>query len=227
MGMRAAAWEKMHQLRADDLYVVGVPVQITEPDHRNTISDALRDLRKTPSLVVIDTLSRSMAGRDENSAEDMSAFVGSVDLLRDDLKCAVIIVHHENKDGSIRGSTALPGAADTMFNLTKDENSQYTTLKTDKMKEAEEPPEMTFYPTPVTVELPEGPPRTSIVLGDDTWTPEIYARAKELDGPAPLSPFKSSNGGVSHLHPVPDLPEEPASSDKPADDGLGDFLDED
>jgi hypothetical protein len=72
-----------------------------------------------PVLLVLDTLSRLMPGANENSAQDMSAFVYAVDQLREDAgDAASLVIHHTGKDGLLaRGSGALENAADMMLSL--------------------------------------------------------------------------------------------------------------
>jgi hypothetical protein len=76
------------------------------------------ELVRRPALVVFDTLSRCMPGGDENSAQDVGRVIAASDRIRRATDAAVLIVHHTGKDGlSERGSSALRGAADTMFSL--------------------------------------------------------------------------------------------------------------
>jgi hypothetical protein len=83
--------------------------------------DALSD-EVPPSLIVIDTLARSMGNGDENTAKDMGAFVRSVDFLREKTGAHVMVIHHSGKDTSkgARGSGSLRAAADTEIELTRD-----------------------------------------------------------------------------------------------------------
>ena len=67
-----------------------------------------------PDIVILDTLHGATAGADENSARDMGQVLGSVRYIRDTLGCAVLLVHHANKQGGYRGSSALHGAVDVM-----------------------------------------------------------------------------------------------------------------
>lgn len=67
-----------------------------------------------PDIVILDTLHGATAGADENSARDMGQVLGSVRYIRDTLGCAVLLVHHANKQGGYRGSSALHGAVDLM-----------------------------------------------------------------------------------------------------------------
>src|SRR4029078_4316342 len=65
--------------------------------------------------VVLDTLNRSLRGS-ESSDEDMSAYVGAADAIRDEFDCSVIVVHHCGvNDSRPRGHTSLTGAADAQL----------------------------------------------------------------------------------------------------------------
>lgn len=74
-----------------------------------------------PGLIIIDTLARCFGG-DENSTQDMSRFVRSLDTVRDLYGCSVLVVHHANKteksgSGKVRGSSVLYGAVDVSLQL--------------------------------------------------------------------------------------------------------------
>jgi hypothetical protein len=72
-----------------------------------------------PGLVFIDTLSRAIAGGDENSSVDMGAFVKHADRLRVGAKAHTSVVHHSGKDTSkgARGHSLLRAAADTEIEI--------------------------------------------------------------------------------------------------------------
>src|SRR5574341_509545 len=75
-----------------------------------------------PRLLVVDTLARCFGGGDENSSQDMSRFVGTLDLLRELFGGSVLVVHHANKTdkvgaGKVRGSSVLYGAVDVSMQL--------------------------------------------------------------------------------------------------------------
>lgn len=91
-----------------------------------------------PVMIAIDTLARNMPGRDENKQQDMGAFIAGCDRLRTAFECLVIIVHHENREGEVRGSTVLPGAADTLIEVKRKADNE-TRLKVRKQKDGEEP----------------------------------------------------------------------------------------
>lgn len=77
---------------------------------------------KAPDLIVVDTLSRSMAG-DESATRDASRYVAALDELvaavrKAGKRCTVVLVHHSRKDGDVyRGSSVLRGAADFEFEV--------------------------------------------------------------------------------------------------------------
>jgi hypothetical protein len=102
----------------------------------------VRKLDPKPEVVVIDTLSRSLAGRDESSAEDMSALIELVDMIRRELGIAVVLIHHCGKDKSrgARGSSALLGGVDGMFEVTK--NGAEIVIRCEKAKDWEAPKPM-------------------------------------------------------------------------------------
>lgn len=88
-----------------------------------------------PALIVIDTLARALpAGKDENSAKDMSEFTNEVDRIRDRFRCVVVIVHHSGlaDNQRARGSSAIKATLDaelcvSMSGATR--QAQWTKLK--------------------------------------------------------------------------------------------------
>jgi hypothetical protein len=67
------------------------------------------------AMVVIDTLSRAMAGANENASEDMTSFVAACDRIRAASGAHVMVVHHAGKDTAkgARGHSSLRAATDT------------------------------------------------------------------------------------------------------------------
>lgn len=74
-----------------------------------------------PVLLVIDTLSRVMAGGDENSAADMTALIRNIDAIREATGAHVMLVHHTGKDTArgARGHSSLRAATDTEIEVGK------------------------------------------------------------------------------------------------------------
>ena len=58
----------------------------------------------------IDTLARTPVGGDENSAGDTGAFLATVDTIRSESGCTVLVVHQSDKDkGDERGVPVYAG----------------------------------------------------------------------------------------------------------------------
>jgi hypothetical protein len=118
---RAFAWLQAHDMVGRDIPFVAItsPVDLCHvqtgdvPLLISTIQQRIGF--DQPGLIEIDTVSRAMAGGDENAPDDMGAFVFALDQLRAALHCHVSGIHHvgksENK-GS-RGHSLLPAAVDT------------------------------------------------------------------------------------------------------------------
>lgn len=70
-------------------------------------------------LIVIDTLSRALAGGDENSSQDMGTFVKHVDRIRASCKAHLMVVHHSGKDTArgARGWSGIRAAVDTEIEI--------------------------------------------------------------------------------------------------------------
>lgn len=79
-----------------------------------------------PLLIVIDTLSRVMAGGDENSAADMTALIRNIDAVREATEAHIMLVHHTGKDAArgARGHSSLRAATDTEIEVQADGESR-------------------------------------------------------------------------------------------------------
>lgn len=87
--------------------------------------------------IVIDTLARATAGDNENDVADMMHFVeqraGPIARITG---AAVLIVHHTNKTGSIRGSSSLKAACEAVLRIDRDDMGRRCTAE--KVKDGEE-----------------------------------------------------------------------------------------
>ena len=88
-------------------------------DHEELI-EAIRPLADPPTLIVLDTLNRSLKGS-ERDDKDMGSYIAAAEALREAFDCLVAIVHHSGLDtGRPRGHTSLAAAADTQIQVYKD-----------------------------------------------------------------------------------------------------------
>ena len=125
---------------------VKVPLFVITPgidfvDHASEFVDLIgEEPYLSPQLIVVDTLARCFLG-DENKQEYMGKFVKSLDLLREHYECDILVVHHANKIGKVRGSSVLFGAVDVSWHLTNAKGRpaadgiRNMVLKADKLRE--------------------------------------------------------------------------------------------
>lgn len=150
LGKRIKGWRYKHACEGIDAPFLLLPVAVELLDEQQRAKllrtiDAAKDRAGFHiGLIVVDTVSRALAGADENGQEAMGAFVKACDAIRQHAGGAVLGVHHsgKDKDRGMRGSTVLLGACDAVIRLTKAES--LVTLKTEKQKDAEQADELFF-----------------------------------------------------------------------------------
>lgn len=104
----------------------GLDLLHPDADTTRVITLAEEVARRAPlKLIVIDTLSRVMAGGDENGPVDMTAFIKNVDRIRHATGAHIMIVHHTGKDVAkgARGHSSLRAATDTEIEVATDETN--------------------------------------------------------------------------------------------------------
>lgn len=101
--------------------------------------DELRSLitRKNVHLVIVDTLAGIMPGCDENSVKDVQPIFLSLRRLAERTEAAIILIHHTNKIGNYRGSSALKAAVDLMLMVSSKPESHDIDFKTEKARDTE------------------------------------------------------------------------------------------
>lgn len=97
------------------------------------------------SLIVVDTLSRAMAGGNENGPEDMTRFIGNLDALRELTGAHIMVVHHSGKDtaAGARGHSSLRAASDSEIELERKEDGLIV-VTTTKQRDIEPKPPIGF-----------------------------------------------------------------------------------
>jgi len=134
---RITAWENYHgRTASEECYFLTDAVQFMETGDVEELLFAIGLLPVRPVYVVVDTLARTMLGYEENSSKDMGVYIAGADRIRSATSANVCLLHHVNKSGDTRGSTALPGALDTIIEVKRDDD--ILTLTCGKQKDAEE-----------------------------------------------------------------------------------------
>ena len=92
---------------------------------KDTIS-ATEDQHGDIGMIIVDTLARNFGGGNENSTEDMNAFIERIDDLKDTFKSCISIVHHtgHNSGTRARGSSVLPAAVDAEYKVVRKDVSE-------------------------------------------------------------------------------------------------------
>lgn len=163
LGKRVKAWRLHNEVEGPgDLVILPTAVNFREQAEVEKLMRTIDSLNKQFSCVVVDTVARALLGGEENSATDMGLFVAACDAIKHHCGCGLLAIHHANKTAtgginSMRGSSALAGAADTVLGITKAEN--LVSMVVDKQKDAEPHDKMTF--EMVSVALPGD---TSVVM---------------------------------------------------------------
>lgn len=178
---RIASWEKHHGLDLADVWFSSRPSPIDllsdDGDTKSFIDAVLAEAAAwgdgvKPALIVIDTLSRALAGGDENSSVDMGAFVKHIDRIKTATGAHIAIVHHSGKDAArgMRGWSGMRAAIDTEMEVADG------TLSTTKQRDMEKLDDQMFALQDVALgEDRRGRPVKSAVV--------VYGAAAEMHGP--------------------------------------------
>jgi hypothetical protein len=182
---RISAWAKAHSVDLTDLslYVSRTAIGINNGNNLAKLKAEIHDIMEefgAPALIILDTLARNFGEGDENDTKDMTSFIAEVDSLNDEFHCASLIVHHSGhgEKGRARGSSALKGALDTEYKISKQEDR--IKMSCSKMKDDDEPEPMLFYLIPVN-------------MGRDAAGAIISSAVLEFRGTAPAESARLTN----------------------------------
>lgn len=142
-------------------------------DEITATAKELADIYRQPlRLIVIDTVSRALAGGDENSPKEMGALVNGAASLQEATGAHVCLIHHVPQDGSqrLRGHGALLGAVDTTLSVEKAATG-VRTATVDKANDSEEGERLAFS-------------LESVEIADDSTTAPVVIPADMPAAPA-------------------------------------------
>lgn len=173
---RIHAWHKARGLKWDAVpfYVVPAAVDLQQDAWR--VVDAAQALGVSPEMVVIDTLSQTYGG-EENSANEMAAYLRELGLrFRDLWQCAVLLVHHTGHQATERprGSSAIRSNVDFLLGVHRDEKEMLATVTSVKQKDGELMPDAVFSLSVLDVAVDDdGDKITSLVARHLSSTQEV------------------------------------------------------
>ncbi|MWV11161.1 AAA family ATPase [Pseudomonas sp. R-28-1W-6] len=113
-----------------------MPLLLSKSEQAKFLQEKIARFDRPPVLIIVDTLARNFGGN-ENSAEDMGAFLDNVETIRRLCNATVLIIHHCGHDGShARGSYALHAGVDAEYQAKPDKARKELVLQNSKMKNA-------------------------------------------------------------------------------------------
>jgi hypothetical protein len=207
---RVAAWRQESGIAELPFAAVTSPVDLCHADSGDLdrLIAAIRAayLAADPVLVIIDTVSRVLAGGNENAPDDMGALVRSLDRLRDELHCHVLAVHHVGKDKSrgSRGHSLLSCAVDTEIEVVRDDETGISTATVTKQRDGPTEGSVTFKLRGVELGInDDGDPVTSCVVEPALGTKPVAPKTAPLRGVARVGLDQLRNCMVDHSANIP------------------------
>jgi hypothetical protein len=144
---RAIAFRVKHGLSDLPFAIIGGVLDLRDAAQAQAVVAVAKEVEAATGeaivLVIIDTLSRALAGGDENSPKDMGAIVKSAAIIGQGTGAHVQFVHHMPKESeSMRGHGALLGAADTTILVSK--GASVRTAEVIKANDSQEGEQLAF-----------------------------------------------------------------------------------
>ncbi len=88
-------------------------------------------------FVAIDALADVMLGGDENNVQDTQRVFHHLRMVAEKTGAAIVVIHHTNKAGGYRGSSAIKGAVDLMLMVDSEPDSPNINIRSVKSRDTE------------------------------------------------------------------------------------------
>lgn len=89
-------------------------------------------------LLIIDALIDTLIDGDENNSSDMQTVFQGLRHIAEITHCAVVVIHHANRSGGFRGSSAMPGAVDLVLEVESKRDSPNIDFRSTKTRDIED-----------------------------------------------------------------------------------------
>ena len=175
----------------DDLYFASCDINLGD-EHTAAESDVkllietINTLVDGAVMIVIDTLSRSLAGHDENSSVDMTRFIRNVTMIAEQTSAHVRIVHHSGKDAAkgSRGHSSLLGAVDVEAEISRpDPDQPHRLFRITKMKDGDDSAEIGFKLNSVELGIDDDGDRVTTAIVEAISEDELKKTQEEKKAP--------------------------------------------
>lgn len=188
---RLKAYAHAHEVELAELpAVIADAPNLLEPKDAGALTKAIADWiaqrGKSVDVVVIDTLSATTPGGNENSGEDIGRVVSHCKRLHRETGALVVLVHHSGKDATkgARGWSGLRAAADTEIEITR--NGDYREATITKMKDGTDGEKFAFKLKVVDLGMNDGEVESSCVVEHS----EIAAPASRVGKMKPVGKYE-------------------------------------
>ena len=179
---RLRAYASGHGAELHELGIISDAPNMLEPKDAALITKRIVEWGKA-DVVVIDTLSATTPGGDENSGQDLGMVISHCKLIHRETGALVVIIHHSGKDASkgARGWSGLRAAADAEIEVTR--NGDFRTATIRKLKDAEDSAAYSFKLEVVPLgENKYGEPESSCIVKHMEDAPAQTSRKVALKG---------------------------------------------
>ena len=118
---RIEAFQRHHGLAEDTdrLHFMRAPITFMNKGDFEALQKELAGSGKQFGLVIVDTVARVLPGADMATPENITLFMERCSRLGSTLNATVIGVHHENKTGTIMGSTFFEANSDFVYQVSR------------------------------------------------------------------------------------------------------------
>lgn len=176
-------------------FIAGTPINLrTSSKDANAIAKTILARASAagvgPGLLVIDTLSHTLAGGDDSNQEHIRAVLTNLQKIVKATGVAVMVVHHPTKDGASdsRGSSLLTFDTDFLIKVDVDKKTKVSTVTTPRVKEYGQIVPERFKIEVVALGIDQdGDPLTSIVV---RWRDDAESEFEDKTTPAEEAALK-------------------------------------
>jgi hypothetical protein len=200
--LRAAAeYYGLTDEQIDRLIVIREVPNLFDGEGLEELIEVLKE--ENADLIIFDTFARVTVGADENTTKDMGVVLENIGRLKHELGGpAILIVHHANKDGGLRGSTLLQGAVDLSIKFALNRSTRRATMRTDGMKDGAEFDEIEF----TTVQVGDSPRYRAIEWIEPSSMPMDHRKDIQAVNSAKITAHLQEDcNGIQNAATVPDI----------------------
>jgi hypothetical protein len=165
---RVKAWCQVNKVETKDLYLSQSGCHLDTEEGYQKVLSTIKKKSIIPSLIVVDTLHRFLAGH-VNDSQDASKMITACDKLKQEFDATILLIHHvgHNADHKHRGvgSIVLSAALDIDLNLENIEGKLHLTQP--KPKDCERAEKLILELKQITIQNwldDEGEPVTSAII---------------------------------------------------------------